>query len=275
MDNRNYWVVNINASTIGKQNFSLSYYALLLCDCGTMTIEVNMVKMVVTEGCRLCLPNVILSRVIEVSDDFHALGIIIDSDFIVEMSAGVPSELIQSSFLNPVRRINDEKDWNLIISIMNAIEIQSENITENNFLHGIMSNLFRALLYTLGAIESKFNEKDIMTYHFTIHDSFFLRFINLINTNIQREHEVNFYAHQLSITPKYLNDMIKRKTGRKAKELLSQLLVARLKYEMLSSGKALKIIADEYNFADQSSLGKFFRKMTGISPAVFRNKRNG
>lgn len=39
------------------------------------------------------------------------------------------------------------------------------------------------------------------------------------------------------------------------------------------TGKSMKVIAYEYNFADQSSLGKFFRKMTGESPSAYKKKK--
>ena len=36
------------------------------------------------------------------------------------------------------------------------------------------------------------------------------------------------------------------------------------------SGKSIKAIAYEYGFSDQSSMGKFFSKITGQSPSEFR-----
>ena len=79
-----------------------------------------------------------------------------------------------------------------------------------------------------------------------------------------------FYAGKLSITAKYLNEVCKNKGGYKAKEMISLFLISKIKQEILMSGKSIKNIAYEYGFADQSSMGKFFSKITGMSPGEFK-----
>ena len=49
-------------------------------------------------------------------------------------------------------------------------------------------------------------------------------------------------------------------------------MVNYIKRELMYTDKSMKQLAAEFNFADQSSLGKFFRKLTGQSPLTF--KRN-
>ena len=39
---------------------------------------------------------------------------------------------------------------------------------------------------------------------------------------------------------------------------------------MVMSRKSIKTISYEYGFSDQSSMGKFFNKMTGMSPSDFK-----
>ena len=45
--------------------------------------------------------------------------------------------------------------------------------------------------------------------------------------------------------------------------------MARIKRELLISGNSVQRIAYDFNFCDQSSLGKFFKKETGMSPNTF------
>jgi YesN/AraC family two-component response regulator len=64
--------------------------------------------------------------------------------------------------------------------------------------------------------------------------------------------------------------LCKLKGGRKAKEIITSFLISKIKQEMIMSGKSIKTIAYEYGFSDQSSMGKFFSKNTGMSPSEFR-----
>ena len=57
------------------------------------------------------------------------------------------------------------------------------------------------------------------------------------------------------------------------KEIISTFLISKIKQEMIMSGKTIKDIAYEYGFADQSSMGKFFYKMTGMSPRDFKKSQ--
>ena len=57
------------------------------------------------------------------------------------------------------------------------------------------------------------------------------------------------------------------------KDIISKFLVARIKRELIISGNSVQRIAYDFNFCDQSSLGKFFKKATGMSPVAFRRSR--
>ena len=52
--------------------------------------------------------------------------------------------------------------------------------------------------------------------------------------------------------------------------MISIILANQIKRDILESGDSIKGLAYKYGFADQSSLGKFFRKMTGLSPIKYQ-----
>ena len=112
------------------------------------------------------------------------------------------------------------------------------------------------------------NFSKVPTY--TMADTYFRDFAYLVADYVEREHEVSFYADRLNITTKYLSDICKQKIGKGAKEIISEVLIANLKREVKMSGLSLKEISYKYAFADQSSIGKCFRKMTGVSPIEFK-----
>ena len=100
----------------------------------------------------------------------------------------------------------------------------------------------------------------------------FRRFIDLIYAHVDREHEVTFYGSKLNISPKYLSTISKLKCGRNAKDVISLFLISHIKRDIILTGKSIKTIAYDYGFADQSSLAKFFNKMTGMSPSQFKEQ---
>ena len=65
---------------------------------------------------------------------------------------------------------------------------------------------------------------------------------------------------------------MKEATGKRALEWLAEAVL--LEAHMLLQNLALSIgpVADTLHFADQSTFGGFFRKSTGVAPAVYRQR---
>ena len=85
--------------------------------------------------------------------------------------------------------------------------------------------------------------------------------------------EVSFYAQKMSLTPKYLNYISCSITKRTCKQIINTYVVNQLKNDLRYSDKNIQEIAYEYNFANQSFLGSFFKKLVGVSPRAFRNEK--
>lgn len=100
-------------------------------------------------------------------------------------------------------------------------------------------------------------------------DRYLQQFTALIFSHVATEHEVQFYAGQLNITPKYLNELTQRVLGKSAKDAISIILSSLIRHDLLTGDSNIKALASKYNFCDQSSLGKFFKKETGMSPNTF------
>ena len=57
--------------------------------------------------------------------------------------------------------------------------------------------------------------------------------------------------------------------GKSAKDAISIVLTSLIRHDLLTGDSNIKALASKYNFCDQSSLGKFFKKETGMSPNTF------
>ena len=95
-------------------------------------------------------------------------------------------------------------------------------------------------------------------------------FMKLVHLNHTRERSVSFYADKLLITPKYLSLIIKEATGRSAAKWIDEYVLMEAKNMLRFSGKNIQQIAYTLNFPTQSSFGKYFKHMTGMSPSEFQ-----
>lgn len=96
-------------------------------------------------------------------------------------------------------------------------------------------------------------------------------FVRLVRKYFRAEHSVRFYADRLCISPKYLSLVVKECTGRSAAEIIDEHLLLEAKNLLRFSGKNIQQVAYELNFSNQSSFGKYFKHLTGLSPSEFQN----
>ena len=101
--------------------------------------------------------------------------------------------------------------------------------------------------------------------------SYVQTFLRLVRANYRRERSIAFYATKMYISPKYLSLIIKESTGKSAAEWIDSYVLQEAKNLLRYSGKNVQQIAYELNFSNQSSFGKYFKHLTGMSPTHFQN----
>lgn len=67
-----------------------------------------------------------------------------------------------------------------------------------------------------------------------------------------------------------MSTIIRQVSGKSAKQWIDDALVTRIKIELKHSDKTIAHIADDMNFPNPSFMIKFFKRMTGMTPASFR-----
>jgi len=86
--------------------------------------------------------------------------------------------------------------------------------------------------------------------------------------------QVAKYADMLYVTPGHLNDLIKGITGKTAKQIIDEKRVMEAKRLLFWGEHSVKEIARHLNFDDDAYFNRFFKKHTGLTPALFqRNTR--
>jgi AraC-like DNA-binding protein len=82
--------------------------------------------------------------------------------------------------------------------------------------------------------------------------------------------QVAQYADMLYVTPGHLNDLIKSVTGKTAKQIIDEKRVVEAKRLLFWGEHSVKEIAGRLNFEDDAYFNRFFKKHTGLTPALFQ-----
>lgn len=267
-----YCSIELNGTHLieNKTPITIDYNVIALCDSGEVTFEVNMQKVTMRKGECACLGNVVFIHTTNMSPDFKARVIVCSRAFSLDTIVGIPTEYLELVFFNPSVKIETDVEWQLLSNFFdNMILLQDLDLGAKHA--EVTGATFRSIIMVIAQHEvrmKKFTHKKIS---YSQSDAYFRNFIALIQEHIKQEHEVSFYASKLNITPKYLSLLCKQKSGYKAKDVISAFLASKLKQELILSGKSAKQLSYEYGFADQSSMGKFFNKATGMSPTEFKS----
>jgi len=97
-------------------------------------------------------------------------------------------------------------------------------------------------------------------------------FMALLEKNFRTKKMVADYADALSVTPNYLNEVIKKTTGYSAGHHIRQRVAQEAKRQAVYSNSCMKGIAYDLGFYDMAHFSKFFKNATGMNFSDFKNK---
>ena len=101
----------------------------------------------------------------------------------------------------------------------------------------------------------------------------FSDFIQLVNRDAPRQHQVEYYASRLCLAPRYVSTLIRQISGKPPKEWIDEALLTHIKIELRHTDKTVVQISDETNFPNPSFFSKFFKRLTGMTPGEYRNRK--
>jgi len=113
------------------------------------------------------------------------------------------------------------------------------------------------------------------TQNLEVGKSMVQRFKNLVETRFKQWHQVKEYAAALSVSPNYLNEVIKSNIGTSSKDYIQNRLLLEAKRSAVFTSNSSKEIAFELGFDDPSHFSKFFRTGTGQSLLEFKRTHSG
>lgn len=132
-----------------------------------------------------------------------------------------------------------------------------------NFIQSYLMYLYGTIQDHFGLLPKKYSRKQEL-YH---------QFLSLLDTHCREQRDVSFYAKQLCITTRYLWMITDELASHESpKEIIYKRFILEIKILLQSTDLSIQEIAQDIKFPDQSYLGRYFKRHTGISPSEYRNK---
>ena len=257
---------------IGLENYlNVQGAVILLVKHGKCTIELDLKKYTLAEqSCVVALPNQI-ARISDISKDIKFICVACSLPMVEELMTHVNeafSLIIKAKQhpllkLNPIEYGNIQQSFNFLIA-----KIRSSG--QNPYNLQIVQNALLTLAYECVGILTK---SDNVEPPSSKKEALFNSFINLISQHHKQEHSVTYYATKLFITPKYLTRVVEEISHKPAKRWIDEYIALEAKMMLRSTQKTVQEISYELNFPDMSFFGKFFKRMVGMSPKAYREKK--
>lgn len=83
---------------------------------------------------------------------------------------------------------------------------------------------------------------------------------------------IQFIADQVNLSPNYLSDLLKKETGKNAKEHINSFVVERAKTLLLSSNSNVSSVAFDLGFNYPHYFSRMFKQHTGMTPKQYRER---
>ncbi|MBO9613152.1 MAG: helix-turn-helix domain-containing protein [Dyadobacter sp.] len=93
-----------------------------------------------------------------------------------------------------------------------------------------------------------------------------------IETNYRKQRRADFYANELSLSAKRLNELTRSSFGKTISQMINERLILEAKREIGSVRKPIKEISYELGFSEPAYFTRFFGKQTGYAPEEFRKR---
>lgn len=264
-----FWMLeNVNAQMLSSLAEPVKFAATtwIIIFSGSGKADINLVAHDITAPAVVCVKSTQIMVPTYLSPDFNATVIVMSKRFTENLFIFLNNSPVAALMSrHPVvgMPVRCEPDYRAFVANLRAIMADSDNPYGS-----------KAIMYEMLAFMHRTGYKaylpfkdEILTSQGRITD----RFLMLVQEHFRRERFLDFYAEKMDITPKHLSRTVKKQTGYTAVEWIERYVILEAKVLLKSSNLNIQQIADELNFPTQSFFGKYFKKLTGMSPKEFRN----
>lgn len=198
------------------------------------------------------------------------------SDDIQGFGLSLTDEIARLVFPNDLPKLMDGhvRDCNFSLSEEEMKQVEALHTLLYNIIHSeqkaaqVILNLTAAFLWQADYLWNR--HKNESRGSLSREQRVFTDFVQLVSRYATQEHNIDFYAQHLFLSPRYMSTLVKQVSGKAAKQWIDDAIITRIKVELRHTNKSAAEIADEMNFPNPSFFCKYFKRMTGMTTQVFR-----
>lgn len=253
----------------GDEPFKLDMTMTIIYEKGTADLKINMKEYHVVAPSVLIVMNDQIYQPLGASDDLQCKIILMSRSFADSLFVNISNVLpLKSSILgNPVMSMdNEENVFGMFYQLLQNVAASPNHEHKIDVARHLTLSMFYGYSYR------KHDVTDIKPAT-SRREEVYSQFISELEKSFRSQREISFYADRLCITPKYLSQIVKDVSGKTASAVIDEYVIAESKALLMSTSMSVQQISDELNFPSQSVFGKFFKRVTGLSPKEYRQKQ--
>jgi len=252
------------------QKLLKKYHVHLYCHSGKLNFIFNDQQMSCAAGQFLFWFAESRWEIAQVSKGFKATVLLVEKNFLIDNvpDQGWSINAQLHSRVHPVKDINTKAEKDKILNNFKWLLMRFQE-TDHRFYEEALKLQMR--LFILEMWHSFANEYE-RRRHSLQTGTLYEQFIQLLQQYCLTQREVQFYANELNITPKYLNHLCKIHSDRTASDWIQS--HARERIILLLQNRHLNIseIAEEMRFSSTSFFTRYVKKLLGQTPTDFRSR---
>ncbi len=205
--------------------------------------------------------------------DFRAEVLLVSEEFIHDVNIDLNALNMHSLFDSKPKPVMDkltDTEYQMIHDIFMLLRHNAEFASETVYTRNIGRSALQCLIYLLLQIHALHHNPEEKGASQNRQIGYTQEFMQLLQLHHTRHRNIAFYADKLHISPKYLSHIIKETTGKSASDWIGEFVVREAKNMLRFTNKNVQQVAYALNFSTQSSFGKFFKHITGLSPSEFQ-----
>lgn len=213
--------------------------------------------------------------IVSATENYRGICLLVDDHMALE--SDTVRDMLRIAFL-PIMRLREPRialSQGAAAHIHNRLEeILTYLESGNPHKDAIVEHLFAIFLLDIQSELEEFSEAGNAWKTGKSKEDVFIGFIRLLPENFTRHHDISFYANALNITTTYLSRVVRHFTERTVIDYVNQFLVMEATFLLRTTNLSIGEISDRLQFSDQAAFSKFFTRLQGVTPKVYRQQKH-
>ena len=259
----NYFIFDTDKRLSTYSSFKIDTYGFFLCTKGTFCIEIDLKPFRLRPGMLTVYVPGQLVTYKSADKDLFGTRLVMTKRFVSGLGLPYNFSLAADIRENPVLYLKSGE----LQAIRNYCNMVKNLLSKKRpYQAETLRHLTCAYAYSLGSYLYRMTAGRKLSNE----EALMQRFLHELHTYYKKERKVMFYAERLNITAGYLSTLASSVSGRTASEWIDSFVLLEAKIMLTYTNMTIQQISYELHFPSQTFFGKYFKRLTGLSPKEYR-----